>query len=238
MSGCRTQLRTQRCCPLTMLAPTAATAVDIAILPLVCPCSSASPGTTTDCCLFRVEVAHTAAVTARYMQRWGLWGIVPMFGVQHQGPVCLDACALHRRVAVILQVPLQTLDVSNGDLRDLARPVVVPQEGVIRQLVCRSQRHGRADKVHEGVPDVPLGALVHRQVDKVIFALEAQAVQLLHQHAPGVHIWDVTHHQGRDVLLLDVLKLVAALLTKLLAKISLFWDGLVAQLSGVTPRPF
>eukprot|EP00406_Dinophysis_acuminata_P035967 CAMPEP_0179378832 /NCGR_PEP_ID=MMETSP0797-20121207/89533_1 /TAXON_ID=47934 /ORGANISM="Dinophysis acuminata, Strain DAEP01" /LENGTH=373 /DNA_ID=CAMNT_0021094905 /DNA_START=123 /DNA_END=1245 /DNA_ORIENTATION=+ len=142
--------------------------------------------------------------------------------------VVLDARALDRRVAVVLQVPLEPLDVGDRDLHDLPRPVLEAAEGVVRHHLHAFLRSPVADEIHKRVPDVPLGALVDRQVDEVVLTLEAEAVQLLHEHAPRVHVWDVPDHQCQDLVALD-------LVAKLLDKVGGLRHALVAKLPVFPP---
>mmetsp|Transcript_69593 Transcript_69593/g.201691 ORF Transcript_69593/g.201691 Transcript_69593/m.201691 type:complete len:407 (+) Transcript_69593:209-1429(+) len=110
----------------------------------------------------------------------------------------VPAAQLYRGFAVVLEIPLQALDVGDGDLRDLAGVVEVSLEDVVRQQAHTFARGGRGHEVHERIADIPLRALVDRQVQKVVHAGEADEVQLFDEHFPGVHVREVSQHQGGD----------------------------------------
>mmetsp|Transcript_105820 Transcript_105820/g.228055 ORF Transcript_105820/g.228055 Transcript_105820/m.228055 type:complete len:375 (+) Transcript_105820:123-1247(+) len=117
--------------------------------------------------------------------------------------------AVDRRLLVVPDVCLEALNVRDGHGGDLPAGLAVLRERVVVKHLHAARGLLVVDEVDEGVADVAHRALVHRHVQEVEGAAEAEGLQLPDEFTLRVAVRDVAdHHRGGRPLVLHLIELL------------------------------
>ena len=94
----------------------------------------------------------------------------------------------------MLHVGMEALKMRRGNLRHLPGAATESTEAVVSQLPHAPCGRLGLFEVDKAVSNIPVGALIHRDVDEVVLLLKPERVKFIHKHLATVSVRNVADH--------------------------------------------